>query len=136
MHILCNSTSTRISDYFKLFSQRLPKLAGRNWPKLAKNVSFFKFPDKWSLEECHQCKHYSVITCLTLNSTMNTFSEISHSAHICRNKDVKSPKMYQNVLKLATLILSHPRISQDILILTFLWVKCQLCGIQIFQILS
>ena len=99
LHILCNLTSTKISEYFKFFAQRSQKLEGKKCPKLAKDVScFFKFPEKllFGRVSTGQTFFNDYAFCYT---SIGTQVRARHLDHICSCKRVKVPKNDKNVLK-------------------------------------
>ena len=107
MHILCNSIITKISEHFKLFTQRLQKLRG----KKCQELTILNFLRKCSLQECQLSKNFSVITFLisSIENQQGTYSLkiLSHSDHI---RKIKSRNMCKDILKLAinTLISKNP----------------------------
>ena len=102
LHIHCNSTSTKISEYFKLFAQPLQKLGGKknqNWPK---NVFFFKFPDKLLFGRASTVQKffndYISYTPFATQPRVRSLKIPYHSDHIGRSKRVKVPQKWTKKL--------------------------------------
>ena len=137
LHVLCNSTSSKISEHFKLFPQRLQKLGGRSCRKLAKNVSFFKYLEKLLFGIVSKGQklfnHYAFYTAIAAQLRNHSLKIFSHSDHICRFKGVKVTQSKQNCTKTRCTNTFAPgnlsRLSQITFFLTKQKAIYQVCGL-------
>ena len=116
-HILCNSASTKISEYFKLFALSLQDIRSKKSPKVAKNVSFLSFLKNYSLKECQYCKTFcnDYVSYTFYGTQLRARPLRISSFRICRGKGVKVPQNEQKCTKTGYTNLFAHGILQDIL---------------------